>query len=315
MTVAVVGAGVTGLTTAIELLKAGYSVDVFTRDELNGTTSSVAAAWWFCYKAFPVERTHEWSRSSFEESAKLYLVADSGVTPVRFIQYFTNAGPAPTWGTIPGDGKFVQQSELPRGYAAGYSATVPLMDSTRYLPYLLKEVLRLGGSRHTADFRSMEDLPPLYRVVVNCAGVWSSAFTCDSDLHPVKGQAIRLKKIPEIRSIMTDADGPNAPIFIVPRSDDCLVGGTYEENRWTVDAPSVEDIMSRARRLTPFLDRAEILDARAGLRPGRSSVRLDAEIAPDGRLIVHNYGHGGAGFTLSWGCAKEAAALVGSAAV
>jgi D-amino-acid oxidase len=45
------------------------------------------------------------------------------------------------------------------------------------------------------------------------------------------------------------------------------------------------------------------------LRPARPFVRLEAE--PDGaRTVVHNYGHGGAGVTLSWGCAEDATDLV-----
>jgi D-amino-acid oxidase len=49
-----------------------------------------------------------------------------------------------------------------------------------------------------------------------------------------------------------------------------------------------------------------------GLRPGRSTVRLEeAEPLSSGARVVHNYGHGGAGVTLSWGCAREVVTLVG----
>ena len=49
-----------------------------------------------------------------------------------------------------------------------------------------------------------------------------------------------------------------------------------------------------------------VLRERVGLRPFRKSgVRLEKEKLGDGRTVIHNYGHGGSGFTLSWGCAEE----------
>jgi D-amino-acid oxidase len=48
---------------------------------------------------------------------------------------------------------------------------------------------------------------------------------------------------------------------------------------------------------------------RVGLRPARPAVRLETEGTPGG-VIVHCYGHGGAGVTLSWGCAEEVADVV-----
>ncbi|NEB20988.1 FAD-dependent oxidoreductase, partial [Streptomyces coelicoflavus] len=48
---------------------------------------------------------------------------------------------------------------------------------------------------------------------------------------------------------------------------------------------------------------------RVGLRPARDAVRLERGTLPDGRRLVHNYGHGGAGVTVAWGCAQEAARL------
>jgi D-amino-acid oxidase len=44
---------------------------------------------------------------------------------------------------------------------------------------------------------------------------------------------------------------------------------------------------------------------RVGLRPVRPEVRLEAV----GR-VIHCYGHGGAGVTVSWGCAEEVLGLV-----
>ena len=60
----------------------------------------------------------------------------------------------------------------------------------------------------------------------------------------------------------------------------------------------------------PSLRGARVVAERVGLRPVRPEVRLDAEALPGGRVLWHNYGHGGAGVTLSWGCAREVAAVV-----
>ena len=51
---------------------------------------------------------------------------------------------------------------------------------------------------------------------------------------------------------------------------------------------------------------ARILRERVGLRPFRKTgVRLEREKLSDRRTVIHNYGHGGSGFTLSWGCAEN----------
>jgi D-amino-acid oxidase len=55
-----------------------------------------------------------------------------------------------------------------------------------------------------------------------------------------------------------------------------------------------------------------VIGVRVGFRPGRPTVRVDREWLSDGRLLVHNYGHGGAGFILSWGCALDVAELIAS---
>jgi D-amino-acid oxidase len=61
------------------------------------------------------------------------------------------------------------------------------------------------------------------------------------------------------------------------------------------------------------IDKPTVLAERVGLRPfRRSGVRLERDQLRDGRTVVHNYGHGGAGFTLSWGCAREVLELATS---
>ena len=90
-----------------------------------------------------------------------------------------------------------------------------------------------------------------------------------------------------------------------------VLGGVTQEGNWSTD-PTDEDrnfILEKCSNIIPELKKAEIIEDIVGLRPGRTEVRLEKEIS-SGRTIVHNYGHGGSGVTLSWGCAEEVVELV-----
>ena len=95
-------------------------------------------------------------------------------------------------------------------------------------------------------------------------------------------------------------------IYAIPRTNDCLFGGTNElSNDLAVDPESTSRIVTECARVVK-VDPPPIVAERVGLRPYRKSgVRLEREKLRDGRTVIHNYGHGGSGFTLSWGCAEE----------
>ena len=86
-----------------------------------------------------------------------------------------------------------------------------------------------------------------------------------------------------------------------------LLGGTAEEGAW--DMPPRPEVSARILRDTtavfPQLSGAEVVAERVGLRPYRPTVRLEPESLPGGRVLWHNYGHGGGGVSLSWGCARD----------
>jgi D-amino-acid oxidase len=92
---------------------------------------------------------------------------------------------------------------------------------------------------------------------------------------------------------------------------DVVLGGTADErvDDATLDPTTAAALRRRCEALVPELEGAEVVADRVGIRPCRSAVRLEAE-SVDGVRVVHNYGHGGSGVTLSWGCAEEVVALV-----
>ena len=104
--------------------------------------------------------------------------------------------------------------------------------------------------------------------------------------------------------------------YVIPRRDGVVLGGTVEDGieSMAADPEATAAILERARRIAPEIAGAVVRRVTVGIRPCRSEVRLEAEALGNGRTVIHNYGHGGAGFTLSWGCALEAAELAAHAA-
>ena len=95
-------------------------------------------------------------------------------------------------------------------------------------------------------------------------------------------------------------------MYAIPRANDCVFGGTNElSNNLAADPAITSRIVAECSRVLK-IDEPRVMGERVGLRPFRKSgVRLERDGLRDGRVVVHNYGHGGAGFTLSWGCAAE----------
>jgi D-amino-acid oxidase len=132
----------------------------------------------------------------------------------------------------------------------------------------------------------------------------------DDSLSPVRGQIVYVDQ-PGLTEWLIAEDAADEVTYVVPRKHDVVVGGTSQEGDWNLNADpaTAERMLARAVALIPPLAKAEIIGHRVGLRPARSSIRCEATDL-GGRRVVHCYGHGGAGVTVSWGCADEVLALV-----
>jgi len=306
MRVIVVGAGVVGLTSAVCLAEHGADVHVVARDLPLETTSAVAAAWWYPYRALPQDRVTGWSARSYEVFAELSADPRTGVVMRDGVELHRVMQPDPWWReAVP---SLDRVRELPDGYVDGWRYRGPVVEMPVYLGYLRRRLLEAGG---TLTRLALHGMPPGADAVVNCTGLAARAIVGDTAVHPVRGQVVRLSQV-GLETVWLDASGPT-PTYVVPRSTDVIVGGTDDTDRWDLrpDPVVAEDILRRATALVPALATAEVLGHRVGLRPGRSTVRLERQERPSASPVVHCYGHGGAGVTLSWGCAADVAALVG----
>jgi D-amino-acid oxidase len=302
--VMVVGAGVVGLTCAVRLLEAGHRVDVVARDLPLETTSAVAAGLWYPFRALPQERVTAWAATSYAVFDALAAPVEYGGTPesgVRMVggtEVFRTAQQDPWWRVaVPA---LERTRELPHGFVDGWRFVTPVADMPVYLAWLIARVEDLGG---TITRLSLSGLPTGPDVVVNCSGLGARLLGNDRTVVPVRGQVLYVEQTGLDRWWL-DRSGPT---YVVPREHDIVVGGTDVEGDWsrTPSPAAAADILRRATDLVPALRGARVLRHKVGLRPVRPAVRV--ERVGD---VIHCYGHGGAGVTLSWGVADDVAALV-----
>jgi D-amino-acid oxidase len=191
------------------------------------------------------------------------------------------------------------------GFKSGYAITVPLMDTTIYLDYLAARFLKAGGAISTnVCFEKLEDVDRKFDLVINCAGIGAHDLVEDPDLEPHRGQVAIVPRLENLSCAIVCDDAPL--MYAIPRRNDCVFGGTNDvSSNLAVDPATTDRIVRECSRVLK-IERPDVLAERVGLRPfRRSGVRLQRDQLRDGRTIVHNYGHGGSGFTLSWGCARE----------
>jgi len=310
--VLVVGAGVIGLTCALRLLESGHEVAVVARELSPDTTSDTAAALWYPYRAFPRDRVLAWSARSYDVFRELAADERTGVRLRRGTELLRQAGERPWWAEAVADLQRLPADRTPIGYAGGWRFTAPVADMSHYLPWLAGRVAARGGSVTRGRLDRLDDGFSRADLVVDCAGLGAALLADDPSVTPVRGQVVYVRQV-GLGEWLLDQGDPRQLTYVVPRAADVVLGGTAEEGATgTKPDPLVAAaILERCRALVPALRDAEVVGHRVGLRPVRPAVRVEVEQHPAGP-VVHCYGHGGAGVTLSWGCADEVVGLVRS---
>lgn len=302
--VTVVGAGAVGLTCAVRLAEAGAQVDVLARDLPLETTSAVAGALWLPYRAEPVHDVSRWAAITFRVLAELAGDPGTGVRMMPGLLLAGDGAPDPPWAAPLHDIVPLRPERDPApGHRDGWSLTAPLVRMTAYLPYLVRRLAAAGGTLTRMSLSAL----PARGVVVNCTGLSARGLVPDSGMYPVRGQTVLVSDPGLERWVVDEREHGGGPSYVLPHGDLAVVGGTAQEGDWSrePDRNLAEEILRRAAELVPQLRNASVLGHRVGLRPARPAVRLAAEPAGPGATVVHCYGHGGSGVTLSWGCADD----------
>ena len=332
---AMVGAGVSGLTCGVVFAERGHRTTIFAKEIGQQTTSGAAAALWFPYDVEPADKVIPWALETYRTLIDLARNPDSGVSMIELYQFSrTEEIQIPDWAiplgartVVPSPSTSFRTSSVEHGatwtgrpaperkgseritsltiFKSGFSLRVPLMDTTIYLDYLAKRFVAAGGSiAANAHLTKLEEVDQQFGLVINCAGIGARELVRDADLEPHRGQVAIVPRIKYLPYAVVCDDAPL--MYAIPRRNDCVFGGTNDlSDDLIVDSATTARIVAGCS-CELKIEKPNVLAERVGLRPFRKSgVRLERDHLSDGRTVVHNYGHGGSGFTLSWGCAEE----------
>lgn len=304
--IAIIGGGISGLSTAFTLLRAGYAVTVIAEDFSTHIVSFKAAAFWFPYHVRNDKRGVDWCQKSYHIFNALSANAATGISMVKLMKVAkADVDNDDSWLSFMPENSYrvLAGHEIPKVYAFGHEAIVPLIETQIFLPWLLQQVQLLGATIIEQTITDITTLQNEFDMVVNCTGMGAATLCNDESVIPVRGQIV-LTEPGILKNIFLDNQ---SSIYIVPRKDATIIGGTYEENigEAITVAETLNEIHQKAMAVLPPLQYQQIIGNWAGLRPYRKEVRLE-RVAN----IIHNYGHGGSGYTLSFGCAENVLALL-----
>ncbi|GGX25831.1 amino acid oxidase [Streptomyces malachitofuscus] len=310
--VLVIGAGVMGLTTAVCLAERGVDVEVVTGREPAATTSAAAGAMWDPYLVRPAGLVERWSRDTLGALTGLSDDEDSGVRLVEGTQQSRIPCDLPVWAPLVG-ARQCTSDELVPGFVTGWRYRAPVVDMPRYLAHLARRLRDAGGRMRRHHYDTLADVlrERPGPVVVNCAGTGARSLVPDPSLEPVRGQLVVVEN-PGIREFFCDdTPGAESLVYIYPHVDTVVLGGTAEPGSWDTDpdGDTARRIVQRCAEIDPRLADARVIECRVGLRPARPEIRFEEERLGT-TTVVHSYGHGGGGVTLSWGCGRETADTV-----
>lgn len=304
--ITVIGAGISGLTSAMRLREAGYPVRVVAEKFEAGTVSSVAGALWFPYECGPAVRVNRLARETY-----VWMSAVATMRPEAGIDLIENYETAitsmrPEWqDALPPHAsvEWVAKSPVHREHGA-WRFAAPRADPRYFLPWCRRQLSAAGVDFECRRAESLAIEADHAMAVVNCTGSAARRLAGDDLLRGLLCH-LRIAEIGAWPSSRAAADEIATEAYVIPRRGCMVVGGT----RIPTDAIGVragdrligDRLQSEA--LSVGIQVGKPIADVAGVLPCRDELRL----CHDGcnPRIIHNYGHGGAGWTLSWGCAGE----------
>lgn len=331
--VTVIGAGVVGLSTAVRLSQMGFRVQIIAGHLPNETASIVAAAYWAPH--WVGEYPKHWATETLTYLQSIAGPQNPAVKIVAFEEWLTDATKAELlteideaywWRNLPGiDFRIEPMRSAPDCQHCVHfrSVVVRMPDYLQQLQDHLHD--EFGITVEQRWIETPHELLEESDVVVNCTGWAAKSFVTDDpqtrEMRLLAGYVVRVpRRDRDVAVSLHRGRYRDRPLYLVPRSgseQDMICGGTAIEIDETPD-PRVpfttsldsecQAVWDRCLQFDNSLAGSAFQENLVALRPMRQSVRVEQ----DSRYpqLFHNYGHGGAGLTLSWGTAGHIANLV-----
>jgi D-amino-acid oxidase len=304
----VVGAGVIGLTSAVCLAEAGLRVHIRTALPPQQTTSRAAGAMWGSSFAEPAADVKRWASESLQEFHTLARRPDTGVRIAHGTLASRRSAEPPPPDMFRGV-EIHRSNQHPDGFLGAFAVELPLIDMHRYLDYLTQRLVDAGGMIEIRPLHKFADAAEQASVVVNCAGIGARELVPDPALRPVRGEHLVVENPGLEKFFMEEPLGDEWACFF-PHGERVVLGGNARQDDWSLDADpaSALRIIDRCAQIEPRFKDARIIEHHVGLRPTRPVIRVERD-SLSATTLVHNYGHGGNGVSLSWGCARDVVAF------
>jgi len=265
--VAVIGSGIMGLTSARLLQDAGWNVTIYTRDVYRHTTSNVAAGEWGPFSAHDPAESNDAFKSQLEWASRISHHAYTNLTGpkygIRWLEFYelSNTPFEPfeddsisdlfTYNGVLGPG----EHPFPTNYVR-HSVTMQI-DPGVFLRQTVADFQLAGGKFVLQNFANVSEILSLAEpVIFNCTGLGAAKLFGDDNLVPAKGQLVFMPPDPAV-DYMTFG-GVNGQTFVkggflhmFPRSDVILMGGIFKLGDYTthVEHDETERIVTEHQKL------------------------------------------------------------------
>ncbi|KAF1800359.1 hypothetical protein V8B55DRAFT_1536843 [Mucor lusitanicus] len=326
--IVILGAGVIGLSTALQLKQKGYKTVMIVAKYVPGDmcieyTSPFAGAHWRTMAPNNNALLKKFDTITYNRFMELSKSSENpGIMVLPSYDYYDDTELSenvdPWFKDLVQDFEFLTEKDnLPHGAKIGHKYNTVLINTPVYIAWLATKFKELGGEIVQRNVGHIDEVFGLARslFVINCTGLGARFLggVSDKAVFPTRGQTI-VVKAPHINRTITHM-GAQGISYVIPRSDGTVIlGGTANKHDFNPfpEAHTNKIILEKTFALCPELKEKplEIVKYNVGLRPSRiGGVRIENEIITSRNKkqrvqVTHAYGHGGFGVQSSWGFAE-----------